>query len=47
MSVCFSEGTYKQYGNPTSKTSSDVERHILEKAQTRVSLIITTLLESA
>lgn len=29
------EETYRSYGNPTSKSSSEVERHILEKAQSR------------
>jgi len=29
------EDTYRVYGNPTRKPSQEVERHILEKAQSR------------
>ena len=34
----YSESTYKTYGNPTTKTSHEVEKHILDKAQSRVSV---------
>ena len=32
----FSDETYRQYGNPTGKTSQEVEKALLEKAQSRV-----------